>query len=275
MHSILSAFSHRLRSAEIAAVALVLVASAFATAAFADAGETIVTNPDLPGTEVTVPAGALPHNRALEIMPIAALPKSFPRFHTPVAGLVATTSRPMNEFNELLPVCFGKPDVGLGLLEEGQILELFAYDESDGSWGALGELIVADGQICSPEPEEGLPAEVGLFAEGIYVAGVRNLDLGCLAAELADGLGGATAIEPAGIFCNRFRERACKVKCTSFATTKGLSCVNQFRRCRGDCRDKSIALRPACFAVCSTEYGLCTAAVATENAACRLDCNCD
>lgn len=59
------------------------------------------------------------------------------------------------------------------------------------------------------------------------------------------------------------------------ATTKGALCVSQYNRCRRDCRDKSVALRPACFAVCSTEFGLCTAAVSTENLACRLDCNCD
>jgi hypothetical protein len=237
--------------------------------------DTVVANPDLPGAEVSVPDGALPNNVSLEILPIAALPKSFPRFHTPVAGFVAATSRPTKEFNELLPVCFGNPDPGLGLLEEGEILELFTLDESDGTWAALGELTVTNGQICSAPPEEGLPAEVGLFAEGIYVAGVRNLALGCDVSVLADGLGGATPIEPTGIFCNRLTERACKLKCTSFAAVKGSLCVSRWNRCRRDCRDKSFALRPACFAVCSTEFGLCTAGVSTDNLACRVDCNCD
>ena len=32
---------------------------------------------------------------------------------------------------ELLPVCLGNPDLGLGLLEQGETLELFTLDESD------------------------------------------------------------------------------------------------------------------------------------------------
>lgn len=238
--------------------------------------DTVVTNPDLPGAEVIVPDGALGNNVSLEILPIAALPKSFPRFHTPVAGLVAATSRPTKEFNELLPVCFGNPDLGLGILEEGQVLELFGYDDKDGSWGALGELIVTNGQICSPEPEEGLPAEVGLAAEGIYLAGVRNLDVvGCEVGELAEGLGGGSPAEPTGIFCNALTERTCKLKCSSLAVTKGALCTGQYSGCRSDCRDLSAARRPACFAVCTTEFSVCTAQVSTENLACRSDCNCD
>lgn len=198
--------------------------------------------------------------------PITDFPKEFPRFYTPITGTVMTTTAPEPE-----PVgfCLPNTDRSQSVLVPSAELTLFGWTEDVGSWGALGSAHVTDdgSEICTDEG-------VGPVESGLYVVAVRTSDIATGIPDIVADLGDASPLEPSGLFCNRLTEFACRRTCGTVYLTRLSVCSATFFACQFDCGDRSVFLRPACRALCTSRSLLCSREARVNRRQCRDRCDC-